>query len=151
MGAQQGNRTRLPRMADVAEAITAGHTDVTLMAATFKITVEHMKTRLREAGYDPETGHLRVTPKPAPYKRAIGDEPVDWLTGRACAESDPELFHATDKAGIEAAKEVCAGCPVRVKCLDWTLRIEGDAGRTYRFGVFGALTGDERAKIAGVA
>lgn len=42
-----------------------------------------------------------------------------------------------------AAKRVCAGCPVREKCLDFALK-----DRTERFGVWGGMTYDERKREA---
>lgn len=34
-----------------------------------------------------------------------------------CWAADPELFFAESPAGVEAAKAVCAGCPVKSACL----------------------------------
>jgi WhiB family redox-sensing transcriptional regulator len=71
---------------------------------------------------------------------AAGDR---WTLSAACLHADPELFFpdlfgalGTDR--IRRAKEFCAGCPVRGKCLDWAL----SAGEVH--GVWGGTTPDER-------
>jgi WhiB family transcriptional regulator, redox-sensing transcriptional regulator len=54
----------------------------------------------------------------------------DWRERAACRGTDPELFFPTRNIGvsdggsqyqkdINAAKAVCAGCPVRKECLDF--------------------------------
>jgi hypothetical protein len=62
------------------------------------------------------------------------------LSGGPCCVADPELF--TGPSGIEpedepederaarvdAAREVCADCPVRLPCLAWALRALPSAG-----------------------
>lgn len=37
----------------------------------------------------------------------------DWIDHAACARTTPAEFHADS----EAAKKVCAGCPVQAECL----------------------------------
>ena len=56
---------------------------------------------------------------------------------------DPELFfpNPSDRDGNNAAKRVCAGCPIRHRCLDVAL-----ANRE-EYGVFGGLTERERAAL----
>jgi WhiB family redox-sensing transcriptional regulator len=34
-----------------------------------------------------------------------------------CTVNDPELWFADSPAGVEQAKKLCAGCPVRAECL----------------------------------
>jgi WhiB family redox-sensing transcriptional regulator len=69
-----------------------------------------------------------------------------WAARGACRHSDPELFFPVTTTGLAAgqvvrAKAVCAGCPVRVPCLDFAL----DSGQD--FGVWGGTTGEERRLI----
>lgn len=50
----------------------------------------------------------------------------DWRHRSACLEEDPELFFPIGNSGpaleqVEAAKAVCAGCPVVAECLAWAL------------------------------
>lgn len=71
----------------------------------------------------------------------------DWLNSAACAGADLTVFFGPDsetetaKARREAkAKAVCAGCPVRLRCLQWAL-----TSGTQQHGVFGGTGEDERA------
>jgi WhiB family transcriptional regulator, redox-sensing transcriptional regulator len=71
----------------------------------------------------------------------------DWWQQAACRDADPDLFAydpATDPtATAEAAKAVCAGCPVTGDCLDFafeTMRASQDLT-----GIYGGLTPAERA------
>jgi len=59
-----------------------------------------------------------------------------WMGRGRCGETDPEVFFADGPA--EPAKAICAGCPVRRKCLAYALS-EGIG-----WGVWGGLTADER-------
>jgi Transcription factor WhiB/Homeodomain-like domain len=67
----------------------------------------------------------------------------DWRDRAACRWVDPELFFPTAESGplldrqVAAAKAVCAGCPVRARCLAWAL----DA---LPYGIAGGLTEQER-------
>jgi WhiB family redox-sensing transcriptional regulator len=67
----------------------------------------------------------------------------DWRADAACRGMDPELFFpsAGDVAGAEAARQVCAGCPVRAQCLDYALRAPETRG------VWGGETDRERRTI----
>jgi WhiB family redox-sensing transcriptional regulator len=73
-------------------------------------------------------------------------EGMTWIAGAACVDEDPELFFpvgtgpaATDQE--RRAKRVCAGCPVRAECLEWSLVTCQDAG------VWGGLGEEERREI----
>jgi WhiB family transcriptional regulator, redox-sensing transcriptional regulator len=44
-------------------------------------------------------------------------EPVPLADDLPCRSVDPELFFAESPADVEAAKEVCAQCPIRDACL----------------------------------
>lgn len=70
-----------------------------------------------------------------------------WMKQAACVGQDPELFFAVGDSGPAvqqnaAAKAVCAGCPVRLRCLAWSL----EARQSH--GVHGGLTEDERRDLA---
>lgn len=67
----------------------------------------------------------------------------EWTERAACRDTDPELFFPIGSVGlaleqVDAAKAVCARCPVRTECLDWALRV-GEA-----YGVWGGTTPEER-------
>ncbi|GEL23838.1 hypothetical protein PSU4_27920 [Pseudonocardia sulfidoxydans NBRC 16205] len=67
----------------------------------------------------------------------------DWRADALCGQVDPELFFPTAERGavfeaqVAAAKRICAGCPVRARCLDYALDALPD-------GVAGGLTAAER-------
>jgi WhiB family transcriptional regulator, redox-sensing transcriptional regulator len=65
---------------------------------------------------------------------------MDWRMRAACLHEDPELFFPEWTKGpeIDRARQVCAGCPVRARCLDWALS-HGAA-----FGIWGGRTEAER-------
>ncbi|TXS52699.1 WhiB family transcriptional regulator [Streptomyces sp. t39] len=71
---------------------------------------------------------------------------TDWRIEAACRDVDPELFFPVGGSGpallqIKAAKEICRGCPVRERCLDWAVREHQD------FGVWGGLDENERRAL----
>jgi WhiB family redox-sensing transcriptional regulator len=71
----------------------------------------------------------------------ILERDYDWRDDAACARTDPETFYPqghTAQAMEEAAKRVCAGCPVREECLDYAL----STGQYV--GVWGGLSESER-------
>jgi len=70
----------------------------------------------------------------------------EWRTRAACRSADPEVFFPTAEAGpvydaqVAVAKAVCAGCPVRVECLDEALMRIPE-------GIAGGLTPQERRRL----
>lgn len=73
-------------------------------------------------------------------------EEQDWIESAACEREDPELFFPLSDVGpgarqAEAAKAVCAGCPVRAQCLAYAL----DHGLDH--GIFGGATETERRAL----
>ena len=68
-----------------------------------------------------------------------GDE--SWRLDGLCAETDPEAFFPEKGGSTREAKRVCAGCPVRLQCLEFAL--QGDE----RFGIWGGLSERERRRI----
>jgi len=71
---------------------------------------------------------------------------TDWRHRAACATEDPDLFFPAGTTGlfvaqIEAAKRVCAACPVSLACLDWAL----DTGQAA--GIWGGLSEQERRDL----
>lgn len=72
-----------------------------------------------------------------------------WTDQGACADPgvDPELFFPLGAAGlatfrqVEAAKAICARCPVVQPCRDWAVTVgEPD-------GIWGGTTPDERRHL----
>lgn len=66
-----------------------------------------------------------------------------WWELGACVGMDPELFHPHDgeNAKAEAARAVCAGCPVRNECLDDAVTAN------VQYGVWGGTTPRERRRL----
>ncbi|MDH6143508.1 MULTISPECIES: WhiB family transcriptional regulator [Kitasatospora] len=72
----------------------------------------------------------------------------NWQLRAACRSVDTSLFfHPFGERGEahdnreQAAKQVCARCPVRDACLSHALRVREP------YGVWGGLTEDERAEL----
>ena len=65
------------------------------------------------------------------------------LRGAACGSEDLELFYPEpgDTAAEQAAKRVCAGCPVREPCLEMALAT-GD-----QHAILGGTTPAERVRL----
>lgn len=68
---------------------------------------------------------------------------VSWAEKAACRGYDLAEFFTESRLGMKRAKQICAGCPVRERCLDEALRAENDA----RYGVYGGLSAAERARL----
>ncbi|MFJ4473296.1 WhiB family transcriptional regulator [Streptomyces sp. NPDC089424] len=69
---------------------------------------------------------------------------ADWQTRAACSTIDADLFWPdpdTPQDRIDAAKQVCASCPVKQACLEDAVR------RGERNAICGGLTGAERRQL----
>jgi WhiB family transcriptional regulator, redox-sensing transcriptional regulator len=74
---------------------------------------------------------------------------MEWVRQARCIGVDPELFFPVGSTGpalaqVEAAKAVCAMCPVRPECLTWALATGQDAG------VWGGTSEEERRVMRGI-
>lgn len=69
------------------------------------------------------------------------EDPLTWPESALCAQTDPEAFFPEKGTSTRDAKKVCAGCVVRLECLDDALRSSD------RFGVWGGLSERERRKL----
>jgi WhiB family transcriptional regulator, redox-sensing transcriptional regulator len=72
----------------------------------------------------------------------------EWTSAGACRSADLTLFFPPDgmrgaerAARENAAKAICAGCPVRRPCREHALAVREP------YGVWGGLTEDERAAL----
>lgn len=72
----------------------------------------------------------------------------EWQYQGACRSADPDLFfHPEGERGSarrrrdEAAKAICATCPVIDQCREHSLRVREP------YGVWGGLTEDERQAV----
>lgn len=64
-----------------------------------------------------------------------------WRQRAACRGVDPDIFYPASDEEAEAAKAICAQCPVREACLEYAL-----ANRE-RDGVWGGATERERRRL----
>ena len=79
--------------------------------------------------------------------RPVADE-WEWQFQGACRGRDPEMFFHPDgergprrRARENAAKAICATCPVLAQCREHALRVQEP------FGIWGGLSEEDRAAI----
>jgi WhiB family transcriptional regulator, redox-sensing transcriptional regulator len=75
----------------------------------------------------------------------VWNEP-SWYHRAACGTSGADLFFPAGRSGaavddIDAAKRVCARCPVRTACLAFAIETNQE------YGVWGGTTEDERRPL----
>jgi WhiB family redox-sensing transcriptional regulator len=70
-------------------------------------------------------------------------EPPPWMADAVCASTDPDAFFPEKGGSTREAKQICAGCPVQVECLDYALANEE------RFGIWGGVSERDRRRIGG--
>ncbi|MGW0607300.1 WhiB family transcriptional regulator [Streptomyces sp. NPDC002644] len=91
----------------------------------------------------------QVPPVPGPRSaRRDRDQEAPWHTEAVCRRDEAGLFFAPSKEPTaarlsreEAAKRVCAGCPVMVECREHALL------QPEPYGVWGGLTAAERRLV----
>lgn len=82
----------------------------------------------------------------SPYRADPSDDPhttQDWKTRADCRNYPSEYWFPDNKRGGEFAKSICRHCPVRERCLAYSL-INGET-----FGIWGGVDAEGRAKILG--
>jgi WhiB family redox-sensing transcriptional regulator len=74
----------------------------------------------------------------------------DWMEYARCAQVDPDLFHP-DGSGSRSSEalEICRRCPVQRQCADHTARLEGDASKRDRHGMWAGQGPTERLARSG--
>jgi len=65
-----------------------------------------------------------------------------WMADGNCRTQAPSLFFPSDGVGVEVARRVCEGCPVKEPCLEYALANGIDHG------VWGGASERERRRIA---
>lgn len=70
----------------------------------------------------------------------------DWMESANCAQVDPELWHMEKSGGgaYAPAISICRRCPVQQQCADFSARIEGDASKRDRHGLWAGRTPSQR-------
>ena len=66
---------------------------------------------------------------------------LDWMARGLCTNVPPSTFFPSDGAGVEAARKICATCPVQQLCLEHALAHRIDHG------VWGGCSERERRRI----
>jgi WhiB family transcriptional regulator, redox-sensing transcriptional regulator len=69
------------------------------------------------------------------------DREHEWMTRGHCASIPPSIFFPSDGIGVDAARKICEGCPVREQCLEHALVHRIDHG------VWGGCSERERRRI----
>ncbi len=64
-----------------------------------------------------------------------------WMHHGSCREEPPARFFPNDGVGVDAARRVCATCPVKAECLEYALVHRIDPG------VWGGTSERERRRI----
>jgi WhiB family redox-sensing transcriptional regulator len=140
----------LPAPAILAEEVR--DTSLEHIANLYGVTEGGVQKRLNLAGFT-----KYGTPTPAekrPHSQTgLNAAPVPmpdetWKVDAACAGATlPDIFYAAAGTYTEQqAKETCAACPVRVRCLEWALLWDAaTAGESW--GIHGGLNGVERDKL----
>jgi WhiB family redox-sensing transcriptional regulator len=67
---------------------------------------------------------------------------TEWMAEARCRSVPPSVFFPSDGAGVEAARRICATCPVKDPCLEYALYHRIDHG------VWGGASERERRRIA---
>jgi WhiB family transcriptional regulator, redox-sensing transcriptional regulator len=70
---------------------------------------------------------------------------VTWRAAAACLSADPDLFFPISTTGpaekqIARAKRICAGCAVRLQCLEFALTHD------QVYGIWGGTTQEDRRR-----
>lgn len=72
-----------------------------------------------------------------------------WQDDAECAEIASEFFFPDEDnliaGNYKVARTICAGCPVKVQCLEYAV------ANDERFGMWGGLKPGERSRLVGAA
>ncbi|MHB8465885.1 MAG: WhiB family transcriptional regulator [Acidimicrobiales bacterium] len=66
---------------------------------------------------------------------------TEWMAAGNCASMAPSTFFPSDGVGVDVARKICAGCPVKGLCLEYALLNRIDHG------VWGGTSERERRRI----
>lgn len=64
-----------------------------------------------------------------------------WMSKGNCRNEPPSRFFPSDGVGVEIARRICAGCPVKALCLEYALE------QRIKDGVWGGASERERRRI----
>ena len=108
--------------------------------------------RKLRAPYQPELAFGAIAETGAVYLNQHAEEFIEslkeyleeerrWQERANCLGVDPELFFPERGASTREAKSVCAGCAVRLECLEYALR------NHEKFGIWRGLSERERRRL----
>jgi len=66
---------------------------------------------------------------------------TEWMAAGKCNDIPPSTFFPSDGVGVDAARKICEGCPVKSPCLEYALINRIDHG------VWGGTSERERRRI----
>ena len=100
-------------------------------------------------------GNSIPAPEPKPYtpdplaavvEQIVNHSPA-WMDRAACRGCDPALFFPSkgEPNAYQAARQVCAGCPVRSDCLEYAM--VNETTNTHNTGMWGGMTVKERLAL----
>lgn len=97
-------------------------------------------------------GRARLSIAPRLRLDPANRPPEGWRAHARCRGMDTEVFYRPDGvsrpvrvAREQAAKAICASCPVKASCLEWAVATAEPAG------IWGGLTPEERGVARRVA
>lgn len=74
--------------------------------------------------------------------------PTKWSDHAACLGHPVDWWFAPEHQGYPAiARQICQGCPVRLKCLDWATSINDNGQVQELHGMWGGMSPEERRAI----
>ena len=78
-----------------------------------------------------------------PHRNLLASGPQPWMWDAACASAGTDLFFPREQRdpSNREAKRICAGCPVKNECLEYSLATREE------FGVWGGLDEWERRAL----
>lgn len=143
------NRKYLPGGGELAQMLRNGETVLELVDR-FDSSRTSIYTKLRDSGYGPDG--VPLTKAVVRRDPDFMFTPTEWTELAECASDlyDPDWWHAEGagaKYATMQAQKVCKSCPVQLKCLTYGLEV--DEQTNGRHGVYGGLTGEQRAELAG--
>jgi WhiB family transcriptional regulator, redox-sensing transcriptional regulator len=130
---------KLPTVGDLCQDIRDGHTTAEI-AALYEVGEGWIRTKIRTAGWHPDTGLALPRPARPPVQRT--DRP-EWMAEALCGQTgiDDGTWYPLKGGSTRPAKALCRRCPVRAECLDYAL------AHDERFGVWGGLSEQERHQL----
>lgn len=135
----------MPASVDLPEPIELAamviQTSAAAVAADYGCSRQTVHQRLIDAGYSPRAlAKARRAGSTDPSTTFRWDD-QPWVADAICNQTDPEAFFPEKGGSTKQAKAVCNNCDVRLKCLDWAMRLPE------QFGIWGGLSEKERRTL----